>query len=61
MQMLKRKMKCRKTGSEWGSWLMRHTVRAQQVIFIIEPAMWMVAQSGMQKLAISSLTPFFFV
>ena len=29
--------------------------------FIIEPAMWMVAQSGMQKLAISSLTPFFFV
>ena len=30
-------------------------------IFIIEPAMWMVAQSGTQKLAISSLTPFFFV
>ena len=40
---------------------MRQTVSAQQVIFIIEPDMWMVAQSGTQKLAISSLTPFFFV
>ena len=39
---------------------MRHTVSAQQVIFIIEPDRWMVAQRGMQKLAISSLTPFFF-
>ena len=40
---------------------MRQTVRAQQVIFIIEPERWMVAQRGTQKLAISSLTPFFFV
>ena len=40
---------------------MRQTVSAQQVIFIIDPEMWMVAQSGTQKLAISSLTPFFFV
>ena len=40
---------------------MRHTVSAQQVIFIIEPDRWMVAQSGTQKLAISSLTPIFFV
>ena len=40
---------------------MRHTVSAHAVIFIIEPEMWIVAQSGMQKLAISSLTPFFSV
>ena len=40
---------------------MRQTASAQQIIFIIEPDMWMVAQRGTQKLAISSLTPFFFV
>ena len=61
MQMAKRKMKWRNSGKSWGRLLMRHTVRAQQVIFIIEPAMWIVAQIGTQKLAMSSLTPFFFV
>ena len=32
-------------------------VRAQAVIFITEPDMWMVAQSGMVKPATSLLTP----
>ena len=61
MQMPKSTMKWRKSGKSWGRPPIIQTVRAQQVIFIIEPAMWMVAQSGTQKLAISSLTPFFFV
>ena len=40
---------------------MKHTVRAQHVIFIIEPDIWIVAHSGIVKPAISSLTPFFMV
>ena len=34
--------------------------KAIAVIFIVLPARCMVAQSGMQKSAISSFTPFFF-
>lgn len=59
MQMPSISMKCMKCGNVWGSPLIRHTVRAQHVIFIIEPDRCMVAYRGTQKLAISSLTPFF--
>ena len=34
---------------------------AQAVIFIVLPARWMVAQSGMTKMAIASRTPFWMV
>ena len=42
-----------------GKPLMRQMVSAQQVIFIIEPERWIVAQSGMVKPAMPSVTPFF--
>jgi hypothetical protein len=37
--------------------VIRQTVRAQAVIFIVEPGIWIVAQRGIVKLATSSLQP----
>ena len=59
MQMASTKMKLRKRGRLHGIPLMRQMVSAQQVIFIIDPERWMVAQSGMVKPAMPSVTPFF--
>lgn len=59
MQMARTRMKWRKSGRLHGMPLTRQMVRAQQVIFIIEPAMWMVAHSGTVKPAMPSFTPFF--
>ena len=52
-------MKLRKRGRLQGKPLIRQMVSAQQVIFIIEPERWMVAQSGMVNPAMPSVTPFF--
>ena len=54
-------MKWTKSPKSWGIPLTKQMVRAHAVIFIIEPGMWMVAQRGTVKPAMSSLTPFFFV
>ena len=43
-----------------GSWFIRQTAVAQAVMVIMEPAMWMFAQSGTTKLRICSHTPSFF-
>lgn len=43
MQMPSISMKCMKSGNEWDSPLIRHTVMAQHVIFIIEPDRCIVA------------------
>lgn len=59
MQMASTKMKLRKRGRLHGIPLMRQMVSAQQVIFIIDPERWMVAQSGMVNPAMPSVTPFF--
>ena len=40
-----------------GSWFIRQTAVAQAVMVIMEPAMWMLAQSGTTKLRICSQTP----
>lgn len=42
-----------------GSWFIRQTAVAQAVMVIMEPAMWMFAQSGTTKLRICSHTPSF--
>ena len=49
MQIASTKMKLRKSGRLQGKPLIRQMVSAQQVIFIIEPERWMVAQSGNGK------------
>ena len=61
MHTASRSMKFRKSGKSWGMPLIRQTVSAQHVIFIIDPGMWIVAQSGTVKPATLSLTPFFIV
>ena len=55
------RMKCRKRPKSQGMPCSRQMVRAQATIFMVEPDMWMVAQSGMQKPATSSETPFWIV
>lgn len=55
------KMKLRKSGKPCGIPLSIQIVRAQQVIFIIEPDRWMVAQRGTVNPAMPSVTPFFSV
>ena len=52
-------MKCRKVPKSCGMPSRRHIVRAQHVIFMAEPGMWMVAQSGTTNPATPSLTLFF--
>ncbi len=59
IQMASTKMKLRKSGRLQGKPLIRQMVSAQQVIFIIDPERWMVAQSGMVNPAMPSVTPFF--
>ena len=49
--------KWRKSNGSWGKPSIRHIVRAQAAIFMAEPDMWMVAQSGTTKPAMPSLTP----
>ena len=61
MQTASNNMKLRNSGKSCGMPFIRQTVRAQQVIFIIEPGMWIVAQRGIVNPATSSLTPFFLV